>query len=142
MGTMELLLCFLLGCHIAAQTIIKTEEDTFFSDIPVFFHGIVPFPFDSNFDFTPPDTVFSSWRTWSPDFHKLPYLPPIPIVPRVDVFCDESELTVLVDKSAYGLTLTREEMQLGDGCYSNKELPNHFVFTYSLDECGTTPVVS
>ncbi|TNN83121.1 hypothetical protein EYF80_006728 [Liparis tanakae] len=95
---------------------------------------------EDNFDFTPPDTVFSSWRSWSPDLHKLPYLPPIPIVPRVDVFCDESKLTVLVDKSANGLSLTGEEMQLGDGCYSNKELPNQFVFTYSLDECGTTPV--
>ncbi|KAE8289713.1 hypothetical protein D5F01_LYC11420 [Larimichthys crocea] len=32
-------------------------------------------------------------------------------------------------------------MQLGEGCYSNSELPNQFVFTYSLDECGTVRVM-
>ncbi|GLD56235.1 zona pellucida sperm-binding protein 3-like protein [Lates japonicus] len=58
-------------------------------------------------------------------------------VPRVQVFCDESRLTVLVDKKSYGVTLTGEEIQLGDGCYSNGERPNQFVFTYGVDECGT-----
>ncbi|KAJ4939276.1 hypothetical protein JOQ06_028732 [Pogonophryne albipinna] len=63
------------------------------------------------------------------------------MVPRVEVFCDESKLTLLVDKRFNGVVLTGEELQLGGGCYSNGELPNQFVFTYSLDECGTTPVL-
>ncbi|XP_059209406.1 zona pellucida protein C [Centropristis striata] len=67
-------------------------------------------------------------------------LPPMMIVPKVEVSCDESKLTLLVDKRANNLVLTGEEIQLGNGCYSNRELPNQFVFTYGLDECGTTPV--
>ncbi|KAK9533441.1 hypothetical protein VZT92_008558 [Zoarces viviparus] len=141
MGTMELLLCLLLGHHIAAQSVIKKQDTTFFHDVPGFFDSFVPFPFERNFDFTPPDTLFSSWGTLIPDLHVLAELPPIPIVPRVEVFCDESKLTLLVDKRSNGLSLTGEEMQFGDGCYSNRELPNQFVFTYGFEECGTTPVM-
>ncbi|XP_023255671.1 zona pellucida sperm-binding protein 3-like [Seriola lalandi dorsalis] len=68
-------------------------------------------------------------------------LPPIMNVPRVQVFCDESRLTVLVDKRSYGVMLKVEEIQLGDGCYSNRERPNQFVFTYSVNECGTTQAI-
>ncbi|XP_068577758.1 zona pellucida protein C [Cebidichthys violaceus] len=141
MGTMELLLCLLLGHYIAAQSVIKKQDATFFHDVPGFFDGFMPFPFERNFDITPPDALFSSWRTWVPDLHMLAELPPIPIVPRVEVFCDESKLTLLVDKSSNGLLLTGEEIQFGDGCFSNRELPNQFVFTYGFAECGTTPVM-
>ncbi|KAG7226279.1 hypothetical protein INR49_003030 [Caranx melampygus] len=61
-------------------------------------------------------------------------------IPRIQVFCDESQLTVLVDKRSYGVVLTAEEIQLGHGCYSNREQPNQFVFTYSVNECGTAYV--
>lgn len=77
-----------------------------------------------------------------PDFHMLADLPPIMNVPKVEVFCDESKLTLLVDKMSNGVPLAAEEIQLGDGCFSNRDLPSQFVFTYGLDECGTTPVVS
>ncbi|XP_074517215.1 zona pellucida protein C [Sebastes fasciatus] len=134
MGTIEIFLCIFLGHFIAAQSVIKKQDDTFF-------HDIRPFPFERSFDFPPYDTIFSSWRTRKPDFHMLAELPPIMIVPRIEVFCDESKLTLLVDKSSNGVVLTGEEIQLGAGCYSNRELPNQFVFTYSLDECGTTPMM-
>ncbi|XP_049917993.1 zona pellucida protein C [Epinephelus moara] len=156
MGTTEIFLCLLLGHLISAQSVIRKQAPPFFEDVPGYFgnfrpfpkmrpfHHIMPFdnmrppPFERNFDFTPYDTIFSSWRTPSPDFHMLVELPPIMIIPRIEVFCDESKLTVLVDKRSNGDTLTGEELQLGDGCYSNRELPNQFVFTYSVDECGTT----
>ncbi|XP_040916933.1 zona pellucida protein C [Toxotes jaculatrix] len=99
------------------------------------------FPFERNFDFAPYDTIFSSWRSRAPDFHMLAELPPLMNVPRIQVFCDESQLTLLVDKRSNGVMLTTEEIQLGDGCYSNRERPNQFVFTYGIDECGTTHVL-
>lgn len=142
MGTMEIFLCFFLCHFIAAQPVIKRQDASFFQGFPRFFDKIRPPPFERNFDFTPYDTIFSSWRTQSPDFHMLADLPPIMIVPRVQVFCDESKLTLLVDKQSNGVALTAEEIQLGDGCSSNRELPNQYVFTYSLDECGTTHMVS
>ncbi|XP_044023878.1 zona pellucida protein C [Siniperca chuatsi] len=138
MGTVELLLCVFVGHFIAAQSVINEQDAMFFQALPGFFEDIVPFPFKRNFDFTPYDTIFSSWQTRTPDFHMLAELPPIVNVPKIEVFCDESKLTLLVDKRSNGVTLTGEEIQLGDGCYSNGALPNQFVFTYSLDECGTT----
>ncbi|KAG8013567.1 Zona pellucida sperm-binding protein 3 [Nibea albiflora] len=102
---------------------------------------MMPLPFKRHFDFPPYDTIFSSWRTRTPDFHMLADFPPIMNVPRVEVFCDEAKLTLLVDKRFNSIVLTGEEMQLGEGCYSNSELPNQFVFTYSLDECGTARVM-
>ncbi|XP_058471523.1 zona pellucida protein C isoform X2 [Solea solea] len=65
-------------------------------------------------------------------------LPPMMNVPRMQVFCDESRFSVLVDKRINGAVLTAEELQLGNGCSSNGERPNQVVFTYSVDECGTT----
>ncbi|XP_029316766.1 zona pellucida protein C [Cottoperca gobio] len=140
MGTIEIFLCVFITHFISAQPVIKKQDATFFQDIPGVF-DVRPFQFERNLDITPYDTIFSSWRSLRPDFHMLAELPPIMIVPRVEVFCDDSKLTLLVDKSSNGVVLTREELQLGGGCYSNRELPNQFVFTYSLDECGTTPVM-
>ncbi|XP_070699034.1 zona pellucida protein C [Pempheris klunzingeri] len=141
MGTVEIFLCVLFGHFIAAQSVIKEQDVTFPQEIPGFFENFMPFPFKRNFDFTPYDTIFSSWRTRTPDFHMLAASPPIMNVPKVEVFCDDSELTLLVDKRSNGVALTAEDVQLGDGCYSNGELPNQFVLTYSLDKCGTTRVV-
>ncbi|XP_054470138.1 zona pellucida sperm-binding protein 3-like [Anoplopoma fimbria] len=132
MGEIEIFLCLILGHYITAQSVIKNQDATFFHDVPGFIDGIVPLPFERNFDLP----------SHGPAFHMLSELPPIPFVPRVEVFCDESKITILVDKrSSNGFLLTGEEIQFGDGCYSNRELPNQFVFTYSLDECGTTPVM-
>lgn len=142
MGTIELFLCLFLGHFIAVQSVINEQDATFPRDFPGFFGNMMPRPFKRNFGFAPYDTIFSSWRTRSPDFHMLADFPPIMNVPRVEVFCDEAKLTLLVDKRFGGVVLTGKEMQLGEGCYSNSELPNQFVFTYSLDECGTVRVVS
>lgn len=142
MGTRELALCVLLGHFLAVQSVIKEQDATFPQTFPGFFDHAVPFPFERNFPFPPFDTIFSSWRSRRPGFHSLARLPPLMNVPRVRVSCDESSLTLLVAKKANGVTLTADEMQLGDGCRSNRELPNHFVFTYRLDECGTVRGVS
>ncbi|XP_034713618.1 zona pellucida protein C isoform X2 [Etheostoma cragini] len=141
MGTMGIFLCLFLGQLVAAQSFIKKQDAPNFQSVPKFFNNIRPFPFERNFEYTQFDSIFKSWGTRSPDFHMLAELPPITIVPRVEVFCDESKLTLLVDKRSNDGMLTGEELQLGNGCNSNKELPNQFVFTYSLDECGTTPVI-
>ncbi|KAM7376503.1 hypothetical protein PAMP_006231 [Pampus punctatissimus] len=130
MGTMEMFLCLFVGHFILVHSAIEA--------FPGFFENIFRFPFEQNFDFSPYDTIFSSWRTSTPDFHMLAELPPIVKVPKVQVSCDESQLTLLVDKKLDGVTLFGEDIQLGDGCYSNRELPNQFVFTYSFDQCGTT----
>nr|XP_046268476.1 zona pellucida protein C [Scatophagus argus] len=141
MGATEIFLCLFVGHFIAVQSLINEQDDIFPRDFPGFFENIVPFPFKRSYDFTPYDTIFSSWRSRVPDFHMLAELPPIPNVPKVMVFCDEYKLTLLVNKRSNGVTLTGEEIQLGDGCYSNRELPNQFAFIYSLDECGTTRVM-
>ncbi|KAI3367883.1 hypothetical protein L3Q82_026714 [Scortum barcoo] len=140
MGTLEVFLCVFVGHFVAVQSVINEQDATFPRDFPGFFGNMVPFPFERQF-FTPFDTIFSSWRTPTPDFHMLAELPPIMHIPKVEVFCNESKLTVLVDKRSNGFILTGEEMQLGDSCYSNRELPHQFVFTYSLDECGTARVM-
>ncbi len=142
MGTMEVFLCIFVGHFIAVQSVITEQDATFRQDFPGFFESVMPFPFRRNFDFTPFDTIFSSWRTRTPDFHMLGEFPPMMHVPKIEVFCDESKLTLLVDKRSNRGVLTGEGMQLGDGCYSNGELPHQFVFTYSLDECGTVRTVS
>lgn len=142
MGIIELGLCIFVGQFVAVQSVIKAQDGAFAQNSPSFFENLMRFPFERNFDFTPYDTIFSSWRTRTPDFHMLAELPPVMKVPRIQVFCDESQLTVLVDKRSDGVMLTVEEMQLGDGCYSNREQPNQFVFTYSVNECGTSHVVS
>ncbi|XP_017268982.1 zona pellucida protein C [Kryptolebias marmoratus] len=136
MGTLQQVLLIFLGHFVTAQSFRRLEDAMFPQDFGGFFDNNWPFPSDRSFD-----TLFSSWRRWSPGLHMLGEIPPITNVPRVQVFCDETKLTVVVDKKAYGLMLTGEEMQLGDGCYSNKELPNQFVFAYDLNQCGTTPVL-
>lgn len=142
MGTMELFLCVFVGHFIAVQSVVNEQDATFPQDFPGFFDNIMPFPRRRNFDFPPFDTIFSSWRTRAPGFHMLAELPPIMHVPKIEVFCNESKLTLLVDKRSSGVVVTGEELRLGDGCYSNRELPHQFVFTYSLYECGTARVVS
>lgn len=127
MGTIVLVLCVFVGQFIAVQSVIKEQNAMFSQEFLGFIEN---------------EAVFSSWQTRTPDFHILAGLPPITNVPKIEVFCDEFTLTLLVDKSSFGVLLTGEEMQLGDSCYSNRELPNQFVFTYSLDECGTEHVVS
>ncbi|KAF1375070.1 hypothetical protein PFLUV_G00235600 [Perca fluviatilis] len=140
MREMELFLC-LFFLDIAAQSVIKKQDAPNFQNVLRFFNNIRPFLFERNLDFTPFDTIFSSWGTVIPGIHMFSELLPIVMVPRVEVFCDESKITLLVDKRSNDFMLTGEELQLGNGCLSNKELPNQFVFTYSLDECGTTPVM-
>ncbi|XP_042244490.1 zona pellucida protein C [Thunnus maccoyii] len=137
MGTAEIFLCIFVGNFIPVHSVIQ-QDAAFSQAFPGFFKNIMRFPFERNFDFPPFDTIFSSWRSRTPDFHILSELPPIMKVPRVQVSCDESQLTLLVDKRLNGVTLNGDEIQLGDGCYSNGELPNQFVFTYSFDQCGTT----
>lgn len=141
MGTTQISLCVFLGCVIAVQSVLY-HNGRFTQDVVGVYENRVPFSFGRNFDFTPQSTIFSSWRSWTPDFHRLAGLSPFLNVPRVQVYCDASTLTVLVDKSVSGLKLTGEEIQLGNGCFSNGELANEFVFTYGFGECGTTPMVS
>lgn len=141
MGTTQISFCVFLGCVIAVQSVLY-HNGRFTQDVVGVYENRVPFSFGRNFDFTPQGTIFSSWRSWTPDLHRLAGLSPFLNVPRVQVYCDASTLTVLVDKSVSGLKLTREEIQLGNGCFSNGELANEFVFTYGFGECGTTPMVS
>ncbi|KAF3701414.1 Zona pellucida sperm-binding protein 3 [Channa argus] len=139
MGTAELFLCILV-CRLI--TVESNQQDVMFSqDLPEFSENLMLPPLEGNFDFTPYDIILNSWQSQTPDFNLLAESPPIVAVPRVQVFCDDSKLILLVDKSSNGVVLTKEEIQLGDSCYSNRELPNHFVFTYTLDQCGTTPVM-
>ncbi|AWP16743.1 zona pellucida protein C' isoform 2 [Scophthalmus maximus] len=126
MGPVGIVLCIFVGHFVSVHS------------FPGFFDPPVPFPLERNFDFPPYHSIVSSWPAGSPDFHVLAELPPFTHVPGVQVFCDESQLSVLVDKRADGAALTAEDVQLGDGCYSNGERPHQYVFTYSVDECGTS----
>lgn len=136
MGTAAAFLCALVGCAVAATG----EDEAFPPRHPGFFENL--FRFEQDFDFPWHDTIFSSGRTWRPDFHVLGELPSFAGVPRVEVFCDQSKLTVLVEKKVGRAPLTADELQLGDGCHSNQDLPNQHVFAYGADECGTTRAVS
>ena len=88
MGTVEMFLCLFVGHFIPVHSLI--EQDAAFPSpaFPGFFQNILRFPFERNFDFPPYDTIFSSWRTWTPDFHMLAELPPIMRVPKIQVSCD------------------------------------------------------
>lgn len=141
MGAISIFLGIFVGFFIAVRSLTTEQDVPFPQDFP-YFENLRPFPFRGNFDFAPYDTIFSSWQNRAPAFHMLGELPPIMNIPKIEVFCDESKLTVLVGKNTDSILLTAEEIQLGDGCRSNGELQNHFVFTYGLDECGTTRVVS
>lgn len=138
MRTAGAFLCVFVGCFVAAGAVIS--EDGLFPQHLPFFENLLLF--EEDFDFPKFDTIFSSSRTQRPDFHMLGELPSIPGVPQVEVFCDDVKLTVLVGKRAGHVVLTADELQLGDRCYRNHDLPNQHVFAYSLDECGTTRVVS
>lgn len=142
MGAISIFLCIFVGCFIAVRSVTTDQDAPFPQDFPGFFEILRPVPFGRNFDFAPYDTIFSSWQNRAPDFHMLGELPPIMNIPKIEVFCDESKLTVMVGKKTNSVLLTTEQIQLGDGCHSNGELQNLFVFTYGLDECGTTRVVS
>lgn len=131
-----------VGCFAAAQSMLHTEESTFPREFPSLFEGVASFPFESNFVPIPHDAVFSSWPMQISDFLLLEDWPPFPNVPKVEVSCNDSMLTVLVWKDLGGVTLTAEEVQLGDCCYRTAELPNQLVFSYNLEECGTSPSVS
>lgn len=139
MGTAEVFLCVLAGCLVVAHAVIN-QDGAFPLHHPGFFENL--FLFDRNFDFPQYDTIFSSSQTRSPDFHMLGQLPSISGVPTVEVFCDETMLSVLVGKRAGRLALAADQLQLGDSCFSNQDLPNQHAFIYSVDECGTARVVS
>ncbi|CAK6968036.1 zona pellucida protein C [Scomber scombrus] len=138
MGTVEIFLCLFVGHFIPVHSVIQQDAafPQAFPAFPGFFGNVLHLPFKRNLDFPQLNTMFSSWRTPFPDFHML--APPMMSVPKVQVSCDKSQLTLLVDKRFNSVTLNEEDIQLGDGCNSNKELPNQFVFTYSFDKCGTT----
>ncbi|XP_077477404.1 zona pellucida protein C [Stigmatopora argus] len=93
------------------------------------FLNVRPLPYEISSDFISFDTIVNPWRVRVPDFG--------PRIPAVQVYCDESELILLVDKRLGEFTLNRAEIKLGDGCYSNSELPNQLMFTYGYDQCGT-----
>ncbi|XP_028251799.1 zona pellucida protein C [Parambassis ranga] len=137
MGTLQAFLCIFIAHLVAPQSVRKYQDATFSQDYAAFLEN-VPFPSERRFDLPPYDTIFSSWRTRTPDFHMLSEFPPIMSAPRVQVFCDESKLTLLVDKRAYGFQLTGEDVWLGDGCYRTREVLHQFIFTYGFDQCGTT----
>ncbi|XP_047467330.1 zona pellucida protein C [Mugil cephalus] len=137
MGAIHILLCLVLAHSIVAGSAIRYLDAVVSQDFARFFEHMRP-PNERNFDLVPFDTIFSSWGSRAPDFHLLGELPPIMTVPKVKVFCDDSKMTLLVDKRTNGLTLTGEEIQLGNGCYSNRELPDQLIFDYGFDQCGTT----
>nr|XP_057947116.1 zona pellucida protein C [Doryrhamphus excisus] len=132
MEVLKLLLCVLVS-HLFW---IHSTEAVFSQHVPGFFQNILPSPFKISNNFNPFDTIFSSLR--APEFDVFAELSSMMEVPDVQVYCDESELILLVDKRMGDVTLKREEIQLGDGCYSNSELPNQMMFTYSFDQCGTS----
>lgn len=138
-----LLCCALAGRLVAAQSMVNIEDFTFPEEFPEFSPGIGPFPFEENLLDAPYDTIFSAWPTRTPDFHMLGDWPSVFPGPRVEAFCDDSRLLVLVGKDlGGGVALTGADVRLGDGCYRTSELPKQFVFAYQSDECGTSHVVS
>ncbi|XP_034051092.1 uncharacterized protein LOC117531994 [Thalassophryne amazonica] len=141
MGVLQLFLCLvILGHFIVVPALNEEQNNLFSSDFPGFWDNVLGFPIRRSFDFSN-DGVFSTWRTQVPDGSMLATLPLYVNVPTVQVSCDEFRLNVLVSKRLGAVTLREEELQLGNGCSSNKQFPNHFVFTYNLDQCGTTLVV-
>lgn len=139
MGTAGVFLCVFFGCFVAAFAVIR-EDGEFPQHRPQFFENL--FLFEENFDFPKYDTILSAARTQRPDFYMLGDLPSVPGVPQVEVFCDDVKLTVMVGKRAGRVELTADELQLGDRCYRNHDLPNRHVFAYGVDECGTVRRVS
>lgn len=142
MERVGILLGVFVWCNVAAQSMAHNEDSAFSRVFPSLFEDAAPFQFKNDFVPYLHDLTFSSWPTQISEFRMLEDWPPIPRVPRVEVSCDNSRLTVLVWKDLSGVTLTADEVQLGDGCYRTAELPNQLVFSYNVDECGTSHVVS
>ncbi|XP_061700787.1 zona pellucida protein C [Syngnathoides biaculeatus] len=94
----------------------------------------LPYEMGNDFIF---NTIFNPWRARIPEFGMFAMRSLVMKVPAVQVYCDESELTLFVDKRMGAATLNREDIQLGDGCYSNSELAGQLMFTYGHDQCGT-----
>uniref|UniRef100_A0A3P8QHM9 ZP domain-containing protein n=1 Tax=Astatotilapia calliptera TaxID=8154 RepID=A0A3P8QHM9_ASTCA len=69
MGTTQISLCVFLGCVIAVQSVLY-HNGRFTQDVVGVYENRVPFSFGRNFDFTPQGTIFNSWRSWTPDFHR------------------------------------------------------------------------
>ncbi|KAM9786414.1 zona pellucida protein C isoform 1-T1 [Syngnathus typhle] len=97
----------------------------------VFLQNIFPFPYQLSDDF---NSIFNPRRARD-DFGTFADLSSI--TKAVQVYCDESELILLVNKRLGDVILNRDEIQLGDGCYSNSELASQLIFTYRYDQCGT-----
>uniref|UniRef100_A0A3Q2X2P2 ZP domain-containing protein n=1 Tax=Haplochromis burtoni TaxID=8153 RepID=A0A3Q2X2P2_HAPBU len=75
MGTTQISLCVFLGCVIAVQSVLY-HNGRFTQDVVGVYENRVPFSFGRNFDFTPQGPIFSSWQSWTPDFHRLAGLSP------------------------------------------------------------------
>ncbi|XP_028294421.1 zona pellucida protein C [Gouania willdenowi] len=133
-----LFLSFFVKGLVDAQFVRKYRDVAFPTDYPGFLDNSLPFSFERRFDFTSRDPFFKSW--WTPDLSVFAEFP-LTVQPRVQVFCDDSKLTLLIDKKSFGLEWTEGEMQLGDGCYPNGELPFQYVFSYSYDQCGTLSTI-
>ncbi|XP_056445982.1 zona pellucida protein C [Gadus chalcogrammus] len=131
------LLCFgtgtLLPFHSTLESQIAELSQGIFEDA---------FLFPADMDFQGPfDTMFSSWQSSRPDFHMLTELPPFMSLPNVQVLCNRSQITLLVDRAYGGVQLNGDEVQLGKGCNVNGVLDNQFVLTHDHTKCGTIRVV-
>lgn len=142
MGVVEVSLCVFVAHFVCVFSVAGGHDVTPFNRFPGLLPHFDPFPFDGNLEFSPHDGIFSSWKTWDPEFHLFPDWPSITTAPRIHLFCNESHLSVEVDKRLGGVTLAADEVQLGDDCYNNGQRANQFVFIYSVDECGTSRAVS
>ena len=135
------LLCFGTGTLLPFHSTLESQIAALSQEV---FEDVFRFPADMDFQ-VPYDTMFSSWKSSRPDFHMLTELPPfmsLPSLPSVQVLCNRSQLTLLVDKAYGGVKLNGDEVQLGNGCNVNGGLENQFVLTYDHKECGTTRMVS
>lgn len=132
------MLCFGTGTVLPAHSPLAGQNAILSKGI---FENVFRFPPEMDFQI-PYDTMFSSWQTSRPDFNMLTELPPFVSVPHVQVLCNRSQLTLLVDKAYSGVQLNGDDLQLGDGCNVNGALENQFVLTYDLTQCGTSHVVS
>ncbi|XP_057715050.1 zona pellucida protein C [Corythoichthys intestinalis] len=119
MGMLEVIWCVFVGHFLL-----------FHSAGTVGLRNLHTLPYEISNDFIWFNTIFNPWRAQIPELSMK--------VPTVQVYCDESELILLVDKRLGEFILNRAEIILGDGCYSNSELPSQLMFTYGYDQCGTS----
>ncbi|XP_051942456.1 zona pellucida protein C [Hippocampus zosterae] len=122
MGVLEVLWCAFVG-HIL---LVPLTEAAF---IP----SILPFPYEMASDF---NAILNPWSARLPGFGTSADISSV--MKAVQVYCDERDLILLVNKRLADVTLHRDEIQLGDGCYSNSELPSQLMFMYGYDQCGTS----